>query len=84
MRRYSDASNLHSAIHKDLKGIEESFKKLGLDQLKDAHEVEALLKDGKINEATAEYLKHNIQRRTEAASTNKCNGNNNGIQFWSL
>lgn len=73
MRRYSDASNLHSAMHKDLKGIEESFKKHGLDQLKSAQEVEALLRDGEINATTAEYLKHNIQRRTEATSKHATN-----------
>lgn len=41
--------------------------------------METLLKDGKINSSTAEYLKHTIQRRTEATSKFKYSFK---PQFW--
>lgn len=42
--------------------------KLGLDSLKTHAEVENLLSAGKINQPTADYLKHTITRRQEATS----------------
>ena len=58
-------------MYKELQPIEESYRKLGLDRLKEASEVDQLLKEGHINSNTADYLKHTIQRRTEAASNPK-------------
>ena len=51
-----------------MKDIEESYVKLGLDSLKSHAEVETLLASGKINQSTADYLKHTITRRQEASS----------------
>lgn len=67
-RRYSDSSQAQSAIHKEFQSIEEAYLKLGLDELKTAAEVDKLFTEGKINSQTADYLKHTIQRRTEATS----------------
>ena len=67
-RRYSDSSHVQASIYKELQSLEEAYRKLGLDELKTVSEVDNLLSEGKINSQTADYLKHTIQRRTEATS----------------
>ena len=48
--------------------MEDTFKKLNLDAVVSAEEVDSLLKANQINTQTAEYLKHTITRRKEAKS----------------
>lgn len=71
MRKYSDSAHAQAEIYKSFQSIEEAYRKLGLDELKTASEVDKLLAEGKINSQTADYLKHTIQRRTEATSKHK-------------
>lgn len=71
LRKYSDNSHVQAEIHKSFQSIEEAYRKLGLDELKTVSEVDKLLSEGKINSPTADYLKHTIQRRTEATSKHR-------------
>ena len=71
LRKYSDMASYQKALYAELRGTEANYKQLNLDAVMDPVEVDALLKDGKINQSTADYMKHSITRQKEAASNSK-------------